>query len=1305
MTTTSYVSESGSKFGIRDIAYSLLLSRIPVSSNSSSSRISVDRQVSTFVLASSAPVSCVGRSGAYAVCLEVPFIQTRDGNTDGLDTVDMWTDILKRLRESAATPSDISSSITSSTSPLVFTDSSTTKANVRYTSPSEVMVVTPRGPPGSSFRVHGSFRVAANTIAPLQGLLVPLSLSGEDDHNSIATIRGFKIVPFDADAYASFISTLSVGDRVRMRKLPSGGFFSSNFNNNVDSGGDDVDGVIDSDGSVVSVRGGAVLVRDVKRPWVDGFLVSRDGTDILGDLRRSSGGRRGGVALLWLSAGGGAVDWWQPSILQQLRRDVVLSLDSVLDARMASSRTRIPLVVSDYIELRSILIEKKDKYANKRRRGGGSLVSSSTKGKTSMIMTSRRTSHLQELLLVLSSSTTSIRHNDLQLPDHISVTNDDNDATVSFINAISVGAASPSFLSQGFLLESKMMHKVERGRGKFVVIGADSIGTTTIGDRLLRVGYTADSAKARRSYRQYFGSGHGFIYVTPDTRLRAVSWINANERSLASFGSDIEDMATRNTLENGDLFAQVENDNENKTPQKAQQQSSLLDVSRNTSDDASSDDILYAVDVNDIMDRYSLTESPRSSEVRGGGARRQKDGRFFGDRLLGDVSGSSPGSLISSILQDSRPPKGRLPFRSLKTDATFAMWLSRVLLHFDMLASDTLKALDKTLVSLRDRRAEFRERMRRRNLDTVMTYEEFELKLASGVRGKFFPQLIAMLGALIIAAASTASNRSPDVVFAGVENRVVVASMRVIRSQLSVEVVPTPSVFNELIKSSLSAIERDASVRNGVRSDTIRRFLVDPLLSNTNGEQEEGPNDANANANANDANANELVLCEPFHNKVWKHMDDFRMVHTSLSALLSLVSDEGMDPVLPVGGGGIGGDPRVVVSVPFPTSLPRHSVNDGGSLSDKGVANGSLLAGDLATVVRHMSTLVASSLTNLQDSVPPQFPLVEDFRRVYAGTSDSESLRAWTDAFEEGSERWRSFDGVFPKKSIGPESRRRFLPDGTHSLPVVVIVGNALDILRFVQLEVAPLVSCLHLRLLNEKDDDDDANNKSTGKPNLHLQRYRSDMDDALEQRDNTDGRDAPLIVSTRNVCSLICNSALYTNIRSSMNSSLDKDSDTEILQRRVASVIITVCVNIMMEVALRFAEGGAYNLAVTLLGAWEDISMFGRMDDVDGDRQLMDEEREVIKRRKIAILENIDGEDRDFLKDYRNMRGDKFSWDDVIRDFSPSGSGGGGADEDMFNEMSSRIGMGSMYEEGEMDARDMYWEDDNHNWHEVETQ
>jgi len=40
-----------------------------------------------------------------------------------------------------------------------------------------------------------------------------------------------------------------------------------------------------------------------------------------------------------------------------------------------------------------------------------------------------------------------------------------------------------------------------------------------------------------------------------------------------------------------------------------------------------------------------------------------------------------------------------------------------------------------------------------------------------------------------------------------------------------------------------------------------------------------------------------------------------------------------------------------------------------------------------------------------------------------------------------------------------------------------------------------------------------------------------------------------------------------------------------------------------------------------------------------------------------------------------------------------------------MFNEMSSRIGMGSMYEEGEMDARDMYWEDDNHNWHEVETQ
>eukprot|EP00798_Chlamydomonas_sp_ICE-L_P017259 gene17259-biopygen26163 len=79
-------------------------------------------------------------------------------------------------------------------------------------------------------------------------------------------------------------------------------------------------------------------------------------------------------------------------------------------------------------------------------------------------------------------------------------------------------------------------------------------------------------------------------------------------------------------------------------------------------------------------------------------------------------------------------------------------------------------------------------------------------------------------------------------------------------------------------------------------------------------------------------------------------------------------------------------------------------------------------------------------------------------------------------------------------------------------------------------------------------------------------------------------------------------------------------------------------------------------------------------MDDVDGDRQLMDEEREVIKRRKIAILENIAGEDREFLSDYRNMRGDKFSWDDVIRDFSPSG--GGGADNDMFNEISGRIDM-----------------------------
>ena len=137
---------------------------------------------------------------------------------------------------------------------------------------------------------------------------------------------------------------------------------------------------------------------------------------------------------------------------------------------------------------------------------------------------------------------------------------------------------------------------------------------------------------------------------------------------------------------------------------------------------------------------------------------------------------------------------------------------------------------------------------------------------------------------------------------------------------------------------------------------------------------------------------------------------------------------------------------------------------------------------------------------------------------------------------------------------------------------------------------------------------------------------------------------------------------------------------------RTLASVVV-------VEGLLLLISIGASSIAMHLASKWEEKAFFNRNDARVEDEKLITEEREEIKRQKIAVLESIGEEDREFIREYRNLgeRGAK-SWDDIAREFAPVSRND--VNQAEMDDALTKLGDASAFSEGEMEARDMYWSD-----------
>lgn len=137
-------------------------------------------------------------------------------------------------------------------------------------------------------------------------------------------------------------------------------------------------------------------------------------------------------------------------------------------------------------------------------------------------------------------------------------------------------------------------------------------------------------------------------------------------------------------------------------------------------------------------------------------------------------------------------------------------------------------------------------------------------------------------------------------------------------------------------------------------------------------------------------------------------------------------------------------------------------------------------------------------------------------------------------------------------------------------------------------------------------------------------------------------------------------------------------------------SAILTFCVGIIMEIVLTLSEyNGTYLIAVHVLRIFEEKNIFNRSDAIQDDIRLINEEREEIKRQKIRALEMISPEDKELIQEYREIRG--MGWDDIVKEFSPYDANNG-ANQEYNNGIDKQLDTLEVFEEGEMDARDMYW-------------
>lgn len=138
------------------------------------------------------------------------------------------------------------------------------------------------------------------------------------------------------------------------------------------------------------------------------------------------------------------------------------------------------------------------------------------------------------------------------------------------------------------------------------------------------------------------------------------------------------------------------------------------------------------------------------------------------------------------------------------------------------------------------------------------------------------------------------------------------------------------------------------------------------------------------------------------------------------------------------------------------------------------------------------------------------------------------------------------------------------------------------------------------------------------------------------------------------------------------------------------AGTCATLCMNIVMEICLHMADKDMKAVAIALLKTWEYLTIFNRQDSQKDDDDAYAAERERVKRKKIAAMKGLlsvgADVDDEIAREFRALHG-KTALKDINLDEIDDVN-----EDEMRSSLTTRSNEQETFEEGELDARDMYW-------------
>ncbi len=314
------------------------------------------------------------------------------------------------------------------------------------------------------------------------------------------------------------------------------------------------------------------------------------------------------------------------------------------------------------------------------------------------------------------------------------------------------------------------------------------------------------------------------------------------------------------------------------------------------------------------------------------------------------------------------------------------------------------------------------------------------------------------------------------------------------------------------------------------------------------------------------------------------------------------------------------------------------------------------------------------SLANLLPTIPPSlvWSRASDFRlglisfMKVSNVSDDEVKNAWVE-FVQSEERIKTFAMVFESIPL-KETNRLYL--GQHTIGMDPS-KRVRELVNYITGDINPLLVRLRTYITKGVQRSMDSRSTEYGiviKVLTDLQSSSSATTETL------------LELLETYLIPIFCTGSMYDDLIAKCGGSCDHVRE---------SSVVSLCTTIIMEVMLTLSQhGGAHPIASFLLQRWEEKNVFNRSDAREEDIRLVNEEREEIKRKKIEFLESISEDNKEFIKEYRDIR-IGVSWDDIARDFAP---GDTSQVEEVAMALDKRSGTEVLFDEGEEDARAMYW-------------